>query len=107
MFRNCRLYHDDATSRVYLGRPWRPFAKTVFIHCGLGDHILKEGWHNWNKKDAEKTSFYAEYGNSGPGAASAEDRVPWSHVLSEGDLKEYTPENVLGPVSDWYFSEVF
>ena len=107
VFRNCRLYHDDATSRVYLGRPWRPFAKTVFIHCGLGDHILKEGWHNWNKKDAEKTSFYAEYGNSGPGAASAEDRVPWSHVLSEGDLKEYTPENVLGPVSDWYFSEVF
>ena len=107
VFRNCRLYHDDATSRVYLGRPWRPFAKTVFIHCELGDHILKEGWHNWNKKDAEKTSFYAEYGNSGPGAASAEDRVPWSHVLSEGDLKEYTPENVLGPVSDWYFSEVF
>ena len=107
VFRNCRLYHDDTTSRVYLGRPWRPYAKTVFIHCGLGDHILKEGWHNWNKKDAEKTSFYAEYGNSGPGAASAEDRVPWSHVLSEGDLKEYTPENVLGPVSDWYFSEVF
>lgn len=103
VFRNCRLIHAEGIDEVYLGRPWRPYAKTVFIGCSLGDHILPEGWHNWNKKDAEKTSFYAEYGNYGPGAAGPRERVEWSHFLKEKDVREYTPGNILGPVSDWYF----
>ena len=103
VFRNCTLTHNEKAARVYLGRPWRPYARTVFIDCELGDHILPEGWHNWNKPDAEKTSFYAEYGNYGPGAASPEQRVKWSHTLGRKDLAKYTPDNVLGPSDDWYF----
>ena len=114
VFRNCRLVHNGDASEVYLGRPWRPYAKTVFIECRLGDHILPAGWHNWNKPDAEKTSFYAEYGNTGPGAAGKGERVPWSHFLKERDLQKYTPEAVLGPRDavkattspedrEWYF----
>lgn len=95
VFKNCRLIHDEKTTKVYLGRPWRPFAKTVFIDCDLGDHILKEGWHNWNKKYAEKTSFYAEYGSKGPGAAPSGDRVKWSHQLKSKEALKYTPANVL------------
>lgn len=103
VFVNCRLISDGKADKVYLGRPWRPYAKTVFVNCELGDHILKEGWHNWNKPDAEKTSFYAEYGNYGPGAVTVratkdkEGRVRWSHFLKEKDLKDYTPEAVIGP----------
>ena len=114
VFRNCRLVHNGDASEVYLGRPWRPYAKTVFIECRLGDHILPAGWHNWNKPDAEKTSFYAEYGNTGPGAAGKGERVPWSHFLKGRDLQKYTPEAVLGPRDavkattspedrEWYF----
>lgn len=114
VFRNCRLEHNEDVSEVYLGRPWRPYARTVFINCVLGDHILPAGWHNWNKPDAEKTSFYAEYGNSGPGAAGKDARVRWAHFLKERDLDRYTPEAVLGPrdtpvattspeTTDWYF----
>lgn len=95
VFNNCRLIHDENTDKVYLGRPWRSFAKTVFINCELGDHILKEGWHNWGKPYAEKTTFYAEYGSKGPGAASEKERVKWSHQLKDKDLGKYTPENVL------------
>lgn len=95
VFNNCRLIHDENAEKVYLGRPWRSFAKTVFINCELGDHILKEGWHNWGKPYAEKTTFYGEYGSYGPGAASKGERVRWSHQLKEKDLKKYTPENVL------------
>ncbi len=95
VFNNCRLIHNDAAQKVYLGRPWRSFAKTVFINCDLGDHILPEGWHNWNKPYAEKTTFYAEYGSKGPGAATADKRVRWSHQLKARELKKYTPENVL------------
>jgi pectinesterase len=93
VFRNCRLIHNDNARKVYLGRPWRPYAKTVFIDCELGDHIRPEGWHNWDKKYAEKTSYYAEYGSKGPGAEGK--RVSWSHALKAKEVKKYTPENVL------------
>ena len=93
VFKNCHLIHNDNAKNVYLGRPWRPYAKTVFIDCELGDHIKPEGWHNWDKKYAEKTAFYAEYGSKGPGAAGK--RVSWSHILKEKQVKKYTPENVL------------
>ncbi len=94
VFSNCRLIASKDAEKVYLGRPWRSFAKTVFINCELGGHILPEGWHNWDKPYAEKTAFYAEYGSKGPGASDA-TRVKWSHILKERDLKRYTPENVL------------
>ncbi len=93
VFNNCKLIANEDAQKVYLGRPWRSFAKTVFINCELGEHILPEGWHNWNKPYAEKTTFYAEYGSRGPGARG--ERVKWSHNIKSKDLKNYTPENVL------------
>lgn len=95
VFKRCILTANEAASKVYLGRPWRPFAKTVFIQCELGNHILPEGWHNWNKPEAEKTTFYAEYQNLGPGA-QPDKRVAWSHQLSKKQAKMYMPEKVLG-----------
>ena len=112
VFRNCQVMHADGVTKVYLGRPWRSYAKTVFINCELGAHIRPEGWHNWNKPYAEKTTFYAEYGSKGPGSEG--NRVEWSHVLKKKDLKKYTPENVLkcgaeqdkngvNVPTEWYF----
>lgn len=95
VFRSCRFIHGPEATKVYLGRPWRNFAKTVLVDCWLDDHILKEGWHNWSKPYAEKTTFYAESGSSGPGAASRKDRVRWSHRLREKKTNEYVPSLVL------------
>lgn len=108
VFHNCRLIHDENAEKVYLGRPWRSHARTVFIDCELGDHIRKEGWHNWNKPYAEKTAFYAEYDNHGPGAASKEERVKWSHFLGKKEIGKYTPSNVLryGTVQDKNGNEI-
>ena len=100
VFKDCNLTSNSETSKVYLGRPWRIYAKTVFINCTLGKHILSEGWHNWSKTDAEKTSFYAEYENSGIGS-DTKYRVSWSHQLCKKEAKKYTLKNVLGN-SSWY-----
>ena len=100
VFKNCNLTSNTETSKVYLGRPWRIYAKTVFINCKFGSHILPEGWHNWSKPEAEKNSFYAEYENSGAGA-DIRFRVAWSHQLSKKEAKKYTLKNVLGN-SNWY-----
>ena len=43
VFRNCRLTADEQITKCYLGRPWGAYAKTVFIDCWLGPHILKAG----------------------------------------------------------------
>ncbi|OBQ52214.1 pectate lyase [Tamlana sp. s12] len=95
VFKNCKLTADANLDAVYLGRPWRLHAKTVFLYCELGSQILPLGWHNWNKKEAEKTVFYAEYNNSGAGF-QPDKRVNWSHQLSKKEAKKYTVDNILG-----------
>lgn len=97
VFLNCKITGDAPADSFYLGRPWRPFAKTVFINCFLDKLINSSGWHNWNKPEAEKTSYYAEYKNYGPGA-KLESRVNWSHQLTDDEAKEYTIEKIFG---DW------
>ena len=97
VFLNCTITGDAPENSFYLGRPWRPYAKTVFINCYLDKHIKPEGWHNWNKVDAEKTSFYGEYNSRGPGA-NALKRTSWSHQLNDEEVKQYTIEKILG---DW------
>lgn len=94
VFDRCRFTSDCAPETVYLGRPWRSFAKTVIMRSELGAHIKKEGWHDWNKEDAREQAFYAEYENYGPGAAQKE-RVAWSHQLTAEEAEHYTREKVL------------
>ncbi|MBD0289059.1 MAG: pectin esterase [Flavisolibacter sp.] len=94
VFFDCKLIADTAAKRVFLGRPWRPYAKTVFINTEMGDHIVKEGWDNWRNPENEKTAFYAEYKSYGPGA-NAEERVKWSKQLTAKEAKQYTLENIF------------
>lgn len=94
VFNHCVLTAESGVTKVYLGRPWRVFAKTVFLNCAMGAHILPEGWHNWSKPDAEKSSFYAEYNNQGQGCDSGK-RVRWSHQLSKAEAKKYTVKTCL------------
>jgi pectin methylesterase-like acyl-CoA thioesterase len=100
VFNRCRLTAADGVESVYLGRPWRPYAATVFIRCELGSHILPEGWHNWDNPSNEKTARYAEYRNTGPGANTG-TRVPWSRQLSRKEAKVYTVENVFARHDGW------
>ncbi|UUW08162.1 pectate lyase [Flavobacterium plurextorum] len=103
VFKNCKLTAEPAAEAVYLGRPWRIYAKTVFINCELGKHIRAEGWENWSKPDAEKNAFYAEYNNSGEGF-QPKKRVTWSHQLTKTEAEQYSTENILkDTVPNWYF----
>lgn len=94
VFMNCTLAGDAPAGSYYLGRPWKPAARTVFINCNIDATVKPEGWHNWGKADNERTAFYAEYNNHGNGAAT-EKRVSWSHRLTPEEAKTYTPVNIL------------
>lgn len=97
VFHHCTLTArpEIANSSVYLGRPWRPNAKVVFIEAAMDKHIQQAGWHNWGNPDNEKTAFYAEYKSTGAGA-SIDNRVSWSHQLTAEEAKRFTYENVIG-----------
>ena len=101
VFRNCKLTAAPGIDKCYLGRPWGAYAKTVFIGCELGAHILSDGWHDWEKEgkaNTKENSYYAEYQNYGPGARGP--RVGWSHQLTAGEAAEYTFEKVMFQAED-------
>ncbi|XP_068659609.1 probable pectinesterase/pectinesterase inhibitor 17 [Aristolochia californica] len=87
--------------KTYLGRPWRPYSRTVFMKCTLDSLINPAGWLEWNSKDDLSTLYYGEYMNSGGGAATGK-RVNWPgfHVMSTTDATKFTVDNFLSG-SSW------
>jgi pectinesterase len=86
--------------RTYLGRPWRDFARTVFLRTEMSAAVRPEGWHNWNKPHAEATTFYAEFDSTGPGANDAA-RVKWARSLTAEQVAAMTPAVVLRGDDGW------
>jgi len=99
VFLQCRLTAADGVKKVYLGRPWRDYAKTVYLQCEMGAHIIPEGWSNWGGTQRDRTAFYAEFGNTGPGAATS-GRVPWSHQLTKEEARQYAIGNVFNNIRE-------
>ncbi|RNA61533.1 pectin esterase [Chryseobacterium nematophagum] len=106
VFINSKIVGNAKENSVYLGRPWRPFAKTVYIECEMNPIIRPEGWHNWNKPDAEKTTFYGEFNSKGRGA-NISQRVAWSYQLTPKKRKKYTVNTILKGKDNWKPSEIF
>ena len=102
VFTDCKLTAKENTiDKVFLGRPWRPYAQTVFINTEMGSHIIPEGWNEWIDKrfpDKDKTAYYAEYGSKGAGAKDLSKRVKWSYQLEKSAIKKYQIEKVF---NDW------
>lgn len=97
VFNNCTISGSASVGSVFLGRPWRPYAQTVFMNCELGEVIHPEGWDSWRSEEKKKTAFYAEYNNRGKGF-QPKKRVDWSHILTKTEAQEITLEKVMG---DW------
>ncbi|AIQ19701.1 pectin methylesterase [Paenibacillus sp. FSL H7-0357] len=62
LFKDCYLTADPNVDEVYLGRPWRGYAKTEMLNCRMGGHIHPSGWDNWEDPANEVTVRYREYG---------------------------------------------
>lgn len=97
IFNNCVLTGDTSLHAVSLGRPWRPYASVVYLHCFIGEHIKAEGWSNWNNTENYKTARYAEYQNFGA-SADPSKRVAWAKQLTSDEARRYTKQNVF---KDW------
>lgn len=100
VFRHSKLTGENTGKGVFLGRPWRAYARVVFLDCWMGEHIRPEGWNNWNNAENEKTAWFAELGSTGPGAAAAK-RVTWARALSAKEAAAFAPERFLRGKDGW------
>jgi pectinesterase len=100
VFSHCHISGETPEVRTYLGRPWRDFASVVFLNTEMSEVVRPQGWHNWGKPQREKTTRYAEFNSTGPGARP-HDRVPWARTLTEEQAKAFTVEKVLAGQDGW------
>jgi pectinesterase len=94
VFLNCRFTAAPDVERVFLGRPWRPFARTVIINSFLDEFVNPQGWSVWRGNENHQTCYFAEFGNFGPGA-DTNNRIDWSHQLTNEEFGKYTISNIF------------
>jgi pectinesterase len=90
-------YAAKGTVQTYLGRPWKPFSRVVFMESTISDVVDPKGWLPWERDAPPDTLFYGEYGNKGPGAAVS-GRVNWRGVraiLDASIATSFTVENFI------------
>ncbi|XP_074315978.1 pectinesterase/pectinesterase inhibitor-like [Silene latifolia] len=94
------LFPQRLQVETYLGRPWKAYAKTVFMETTIGDLIRPEGYYPWTGTVNLDTCFYGEFANRGPGANTA-TRVAWRHVkvLNRLEAQRYTASIFLAGAS--------
>ncbi|KAL2897148.1 Pectinesterase PPME1 [Bienertia sinuspersici] len=71
-----------------LGRAWFEAARVIYSYCTMSDVVKPEGWSDNAKPEFQKTIFFGEYKNTGPGA-DATKRVPYTKQLTDAEAKEF------------------
>lgn len=100
IFNNCKITMAEGVDEVYLGRPWRPHAMTLFMNCALPEGINPLGWDNWRNEENEKTARYMEFNNTGEGSDTGK-RVKWAKILTKKEAEKFRLENVMKICEDW------
>jgi polygalacturonase len=103
VFDHCKLTAEpDLKDKVYLGRPWRPYATVIYLNTEMGDQIIPAGWREWHPGETHSldTAFFAEYNSTGPGAHPGE-REPHAHILNTQQAKKYAPALWLRGSDNW------
>ncbi|KAL8150340.1 hypothetical protein V2J09_020148, partial [Rumex salicifolius] len=106
VLQDCIVNADPALDKVkiktYLGRPWKEYARTVFMENNLGDMITPIGYNPFDNTPNTQNSFYGEFGNIGPGSAT-NLRAKWPHikVLTRQEAQAFTVAQFLPLGDDW------
>lgn len=83
-----------------LGRPWRLYSRVIVMNTELPADLNAAGWSAWGPRDETPKAFYAEFGNTGPGANTSQ-RVEWSHQLTAKQAAAFEPRTFLRGSDNW------
>jgi len=100
VFVNSKFTHDEiaAGKELLLGRAWRPFARTVIMHCDIQGGVAAKGWSNWDKDT--KQIYYGEFENTGDGA-KLDGRAPWVRKMTAAEAKSFQAKAFLSGKDKW------
>lgn len=81
-------------TKVFLGRPWRQYARTVIMDSQLDDIFEPEGYQSWIGTLYHETCSFYEYNNKGVAATNSAMRVKWPGVkqLSPVEAAQFYPQ---------------
>ena len=99
VFRNCKLTGECEEGQAFLGRPWRKFARTVFLNCEMDEHVAPLGFQDWNQEKLV-TDRYAEFGTTGA-RADQSSRHPRQKRMTAAEAADYSVQEVLGGWDNW------
>ncbi|KAJ1700475.1 hypothetical protein LUZ63_000254 [Rhynchospora breviuscula] len=70
---------------TFLARPWKEYSRTVIMQSFIDRFVRPEGYLPWDGNFGLRTLYYAEFNNTGPGAA-LRSRVKWPgfHAVTRG-----------------------
>ena len=99
VFHDCRLTGECAEGQAFLGRPWRRFARTVFLNCEMDGHVAPLGFSDWDDVKVV-TERYAEFGTTGA-RADQSTRHPSQKRMTAQDAACVTLPEVIGGWDNW------
>ncbi len=93
VFNHCTITGAPSNSTI-LGRPWRPYARVVYLNCSMDASIESAGWNDWGNAANQSTAYFAEYNSTGSGA-NPSARVSWSHQLTSSQAAQFSLNTFL------------
>ena len=99
VFHKCLLTGDCESGKALLGRPWRKFARTVFLDCEMDEHVAPGGFSDWDE-EKKVTERYAEYGTHGA-RADQSTRHPRQKRMTAEEARRVTIPEVIGGWDNW------
>ncbi|XP_042067190.1 pectinesterase 1-like [Salvia splendens] len=84
---------------AFLGRAWYPYARVVFANSFLSDVVNPQGWSNNKDPNNNRTVFFGEFKNEGPGS-NFEGRVTFAKQLKEEEAKPFISLDFIN-ASSW------
>lgn len=98
IFNACEIIAEIDASDIYLGRPWRPYAKVRFQYCKMSNKIQADRWHDWDNSENQYTAEFIEIHTEQPNLSGDYSNI-WGAVGREIDLGILEPADV--------FTEIF
>ena len=90
VFDRCRITADPGAVTIYFGRPWRDYARVIFLDTQLDAAIHPEGWREWTPGTTERlrVAWYAEHGSKGLNSTQ-DTREPHAIHLTAAQARQW------------------
>ncbi len=99
IFDACTFTASEGIGKLWLGRPWRPYAQVILKDCLIDAPVDPQGWNDWGDPANHRTARFWEYSCSGKGSDRS-GRVTWSKKLSNGRAHRITKDKVFTRPAD-------